>query len=215
MKEHASQVLDQMLQTLQDMAAQGPTDREMEEDLALAVRQASDPDSRVSSVSAAARYSLTGLPAVSLDDLLREQRHLTAADCAKTLGGMLKTAILAMPRSAGQIPDSFNRYPISAKPVAGRTFRLTHAASAAPNEPKACLIIGTDGISFVNGSGGVSTVLWDQCVGFILESKGEWRLLGADGFGFKFKPEAFEGRNDIRSLIDRALPIPIRVGPQS
>jgi hypothetical protein len=209
MKEHAAEVLDRLMAVLEDIAARGPTDLELEEDLTATVRDIEDPDSRPQEVSGWARYAVTGFPILSSAEILEEQRRLTASDCAQTLGDAFATAILAIPPVARK-PQGFSDYPISADIIEGRTFSLSNVKQDKGNR----LIIGPEGISLV-GAKGASTVRWQACVAFILEGEGEWSLLDANGFAITIRPDEFDDIEDIRHMIDDALPIPIRIGTQS
>jgi hypothetical protein len=210
MKEHAAELQDRLIATLDDLAANGPTEEEIEEDGTAMARQAEDPDSRPQDASAAARYAVSGSPAVSMADLIEEHSRLTPAACAASMTEMLETAILAVPPVARR-PGGYNEYPISAPVVEGRSFGRANSKKDDGDR----LIIGPDGVSRVGKNGAASTVRWDSCVAFILEGEGEWVLLDAEGFAVRVESDDFDDIDVIRDLIDRALPIPIRIGTQS
>jgi hypothetical protein len=212
LEEQAEAVQTELLNILGDLAAGGPTEQELADDLTAFMRQGTDPDGRVQDVAAAAEYELVGMPASGFADLVEERRAVTAAGCATELEAMLATAILNGARVSSQhLPPGFNLYPTTCPPLAGRVFRPVSARW--PWEKTNVVIVGPDGISYATPNGRAASVRWADCVALVLRNDGTRTVLGSDGFSVELKPGAWKEGSDLVRLVDQAIPNSLRVGP--
>jgi hypothetical protein len=186
LESQSAQVRAEALAILESMASNGPTQQELDEDLAGFVRNASDPAARVGQVVGAASYEITGMPPHTLAQFIEEQEAITPASCAAELAQALTTGILAAPALAGGPPQGMAGYPISCAPITGMTHRPQRSR---PWERTEVLIAGPEGISRVSRDGAQAvTVRWAECVGWVQDPNGTWHLLGADGFAVDVRP---------------------------
>jgi hypothetical protein len=209
--ENAIPVRDELIKVLDELATAGPTPAELQEDLAALVRAGTDPEYVAQDVASTARYELFGMPPLSTRQLIEESREVRAADCVIEMVAMLNTSILATPRTAPNVDSRFRPYPTDCDPVQGQSFRRERW----PWQKSDRLVVGRDGISYVAASGGVSTVLWRECVALASEGNGYWRLFGADGFAFRLNPATFKSRGVIERLIAGNVPRSLQVPPPS
>jgi predicted Zn-dependent peptidase len=110
LNEHAGFAVDRLMAILRELAADGPTDEEIEFERDSIVRAAEDMDAPVDEVSDAAYDELMGLPVGHWPANLEE---LTAENCARALAEALPTAILDIPPEAeSAVPDEFTHYEV-------------------------------------------------------------------------------------------------------
>jgi predicted Zn-dependent peptidase len=113
LNEHAPLALDRMMGILNDLAADGPTDDELEFERDAFARMAEAMDSPIDEIESAARDELAGSPVESMDDWRARVEALTARDCAEALAEALPTAILDIPPQAeSAAPDGFTHYEV-------------------------------------------------------------------------------------------------------
>ncbi len=209
LQDQASAVRLELMQTLDGMAKQGPTQQELDEDMAAFLRHGSDPDSRIQDVASTAQYELVGMPAVGYAGLIEERRVVTAEGCAAELRQMLDTAILVSPADSGNPPARFKPYPIySTHAVAGRTFKN---AKDKPWQKSERLVIGPEGISILSKDDLAVTVRWSECVALLGEKNQARVVIGADGFTVRVAPDRWRDGGAALALIESSVPPALRV----
>jgi hypothetical protein len=211
LEEQAAAVRSALLAVLGDMAEHGPTEEELEEDLKGFIRAGTDPDARAGDVAAAANYELVGMPAFGFQELLAERKAVTAEMCASELMASLGTALLRYPGAAGRPPTIFNHYSTNAgPPIAGKTFSKL---GTRPWQKHIQIVAGPEGMSLVRPDGRVTTVRWADCVALEMRGGGIWTLYGADGYSIEFDSTNWKDGAALRDLIDRSVPVELRVSP--
>ena len=199
-----AEVLDEVLRGL---AADGPTEAELAEDLAEWRAVDEDPRIALEAATAAAMEHLHGDPDWDPAKHRAEREAVGAGDVRAALADYPATAILSVPEGVEPALPGFSRYPEHLDtPVTGRTFprRLL-----GPVPRGAHLVVGDEGVSLVLRDG-AATVRWDDVIGYG-EGPDQLRTLyGGDGCMIDLHPAFFRSGQDAVALVEARVPADVR-----
>ncbi len=206
--EHAALVTGRLLATLNDLAGDGPTERELEFVAERARRDLSDRQALLDDLDNQAFDELLGIPPRSHAEWLEEVRALRPADCAAAVAQALPGAILELPRAlhSDGPPAGFAIYapepPTQPRPE-GPSFREKDETDC-PQRP--CeYTLGPDYFHLQPGDGSdPETVAWDDVVGVAGHAGNGHDLLIRDGRLFDISAWAYhDGEAFVAALRER------------
>lgn len=204
-EQNARRVSAEMLETLDALAAEGPTGDELEEELTENRVYSADPTGLTSQLYYAALQHLLGQPDPGTNANLAEQERLTPADVARAMDDVRKTLLAIVPETVESLPG-LGDYPVSSRGViaGGRRFRppglrLRRAADA----PE--LLVGEEGVVFTAGAHRV-TVPYNRCTVALRYGDGGRLLLSDDGFFAAVRPDEWKHWREAVAAIDAAVP---------
>ncbi len=201
--QNVRRVAEEALRTIEELAADGPTAEELEDELFQARRSAANPSELHSRLFYAAAQHLMGAPHETAGSLLtaqegsderghRAQPRARARDAARDRPGRARRAPRAR-RISGLLCHDRRGAPLS---PAGLRLR-----SAAVPE----LVVGEEGVSV--GVGGFRTAArFDQCVAALQYPDGSWTLLSRDGFFVVMEPGAWNKGAEAVAAVAAAVP---------
>lgn len=160
----ATTVLDALTRTFGDIAANGPTDAELEHERELVRRTCLDFQAPLAELDGVLRDELHGRPPESNSEWLASVEALTTDACARALAAAWPTALIEVPDSVPEPPAGFSRYAATAPSLprpAGPAF-AEKAHADCPSGP--CEIVIGDGHLFMQPGDGSErwTVRWED-----------------------------------------------------
>lgn len=201
--ERIRQVVDGLLAIVRELAADGPTDQELGQEMSAYVRQYEDRDGRIGLLAATAFDTLWDGPVRTAEQLLEERRQVDAPMAATVLSTALET-LLVMANC--EPVEELHAYPSwSPTRVDGREYGP--AGFFLPGRrPKERLFAGPDGITVAVNPGEWLTVRYADCVASVHEAPTIRSLLGRDGMRVGVVAEAWKDGARVIAEIDRAIP---------
>jgi zinc protease len=198
--QNAQRVATEMLVSLEALAEEGPTEEELEDELADARRYASDRSELPSHLFYAAAQHLFGATWEGSAKHLEEQERLTAAEVASAIETARRSLLALVPESVGEL-EGLSPYPLSAPEVfTGRRFRPRGLRlRPAADDPK--LVLGEEGV-MIEGPGSRTAVRFDRCVAALRYQDGSRTLLSEDGFYLIVEPALWKGGAEIVAELD-------------
>jgi hypothetical protein len=205
----APKVRAAFLATLDEFLASGPTDAEMDQDRAGAERAFADPDSGYGELDRAAHGELIGYPHDTSEQLLAEMRAISPEEARAAVEAAVDGGILigpVTPPPDGESGRSWKPYPNwSAAQVEGRRHdRSTRKYPWSPREEE--LIVGADGVTWLDRAGHPVTVRFADCIGVVIESDGARWIYGRDGFRVRVHVADWKDGAKAVAAIDTAVP---------
>lgn len=201
--ERVEPVIDGLLAILRELASDGPTQAELDQELAAHLRGYTDRDGRLSLLAVTAHDLLWGGPGLSAEAFAQERRDMDPPTAAAAVRTALDTMLVLAKRSpvAGLAP-----YPASsAERVAGREHGP--AGFFLPGrKPKDRLISGPDGLTIVLDTGELLTVRYQDAVSCEHVDGDSRIVLGRDGIRVGVAAKAWRDGGRIIEDIDRAIP---------
>jgi hypothetical protein len=207
-----------LLEATDQFADRGPTADELADDRAAYARYRDDPDSGYGLLDRAVHQELLGIPRRSAEEELAEHQAVTPEDVREAFAKTLDEALLAGPLGAPPVGLSgrqWSAYPIwSEQVVTGRTFDRTTKRFPWSRTTEE-LIVGPDGVSWLDGTGNVRTVRYDDCVGLLIDQDGARVVNGRDGFRVVVRASEWKRGDAAVAAVDRAIPeaLVIRLPP--
>ena len=193
------------LALLDAMAADGPSEEELDVERAVRERAESDPGSWIPYLGWVAGEHLVGNPYLSRADAVREAREVTSEDVASAFGRARETLLVVTTDEVSE-PPGFSQYPMfSTHRLEGRRHRPSGLRARLGRGERRELISSPDGISIVYPEHGAVTARYDATVLCIREG-GVRTLLSDDGFFVPVDPEAWHGGAEVVAEIDAAVP---------
>jgi hypothetical protein len=199
-----------LLETIDDIAARGPTDDELAEMYERMARDMQDPMSIPARLESRLRDELFGASPVAMADRLDEQYRLQSDEVASAFRRARESMILVVPPSGNLPQRPFKLYPGPTRGSmgVGRTFGLASTKRQAPwaKAPTPTLTVAESGIAVDDIRGRrLVGIRWQDCVAVGWER--DFRsVVGRDGWILRiFAGEWRDGRAAI-SLIDRLAP---------
>ena len=212
-EQNARRVCEEILSTIDTLAADGPTPEELQEELLDTQRLAADRSQVTSQLFYAAAQHLMGESFKSAREHLETQERLTAAEVAAAIEVARRSAIVIVPEAPAEL-SGLNDYPTSS-PVAVTGRRFTGAGVRLRRrgwEP--VLTVGEQGVT-IAAEQWRTTVAFDQCVALLRYPDDTRTLLGEDGYFAHVDPRAWRRGMDAAAAIDAAVPeeLVIRMEP--
>jgi hypothetical protein len=204
LEEHVDVVAGQFVDTIAQLASDGPTDDEMIEQRAQYGR-APDQGARVTAMlDGRARDELLGAQPFTEAELDAEMAALESSDVAAALGAAYETAIVAVPEGSARPHPSFSPWGTGAHaPVEGRRFRVRGLSGAAR---KRDFRISETAVSMKMPDGETVTIAFDDCVAAIAEPDGKITLHSVDGSYIAIVPSALRDGAEAEAALRAGLP---------
>ncbi|HEY0403074.1 MAG TPA: hypothetical protein VGD09_13730 [Blastococcus sp.] len=194
---------------LERLAQEGPLTAELDHERAVLAGYLDDPRSAAGEARALAQAQVTGIPAMSSEDVRREAESLTPEQVRACAAALRDAAVLGVPESLASPPAGLPRLPEwSADVVTGRVF-ARRKLSAVPKCAR--LVVGPDGASVVLGDDRRVTVRWVEAVGLVETGSGEFLLLGRDGFTLPISASDWRDGDEAVALARAATPVELQV----
>ena len=171
--------VDALLGSIDDLADLGPENHALAQALAEFESWTSDPSATPGVAAMLAWHELMRGRPRNLDEFLSDIRAVSADEVATVVAGMRDRAIVVVPEGAELIDPRFTTLePTSAQPVVG----IAYTAAPTPDDPAddARLIVGADGVTFVDGDEQL-TVRFAECVAAVRFPDDAFVLYAADG----------------------------------
>ncbi len=203
---HAKVVQDDMLEVLQALASEGPTEEEIHEVAAEWKRNADQPGALEGQIQAKAFNELLGYPSRSLEELHQDILATTPASAAKVLRDALGSALLLLPEGVTCTNAAYRLYPRSSqKPVTGRAHRSIKTPFPwSKNQVR--LIVGDDGVSAVDAAGNSDTVLYAELAAAAEHPERGLELIGHDGYRIIVRPAHWRDGERALARIRSSIP---------
>jgi zinc protease len=199
--EHATRVRDGILDVLEALAADGPTEGELADAAADARRWWADPSALTGRLDQAATDVLFGKKPEDVASLVSEVESLEPRDIASLLEGALAAAILVAPPGATPVGRGYVRYDPDAAPrPEGRTYR---GVGQRPWDRKPTLVADETGIALVQPHEPDVVVPFASCVAVVRRDDGAVSLLGRDGSSVEFVPTWVRNGDELLALVER------------
>lgn len=214
--EHAPFAVDRLMAILGELAADGPTEEELEFERDGIARAIEDMESPIDEIEDASFDELMGVPVRSLDEWHASVESLSARDCAAALAEALPTAILDIPPEAeSAVPDDFTHYeskpPQLPKPD-GPSFREKDETDC-PVRP--CVYTaGEEHLHLQPGDGGdPDSIPYSEVVGAIGEGARSVRLVTRDERRFEISRFKFPEADRLFELLRERIPAELWLPP--
>jgi hypothetical protein len=209
LEEDAEKVRAAFLATVDQFASSGPTEQELADDRTAYDRAMTDPDAGYGELDRAAHSELTGHPYSTTAELRAEMRSATPASVRDAIARALDGAILMGPLGGapvGQSARQWRDYPVwSTSWVQGE--RLDRSNRKFPwSKRTEELIIGRDGVSWIDQGQRAVTVRYAELVGMVIDADGARILHGRDGFRVRVHAADWDHGTQAVAAIDSAVP---------
>jgi zinc protease len=204
--EHAVAARDSLLGALREVAAEGPTPEELQDDFAAFQAALAEPTEAADFLYGRASDELLPGPAHTVDQLVEGRAALTREGIAEALAAALGSLILTTPEGTGDVVEGLNPYPLwSRQRVDGRGHRL-RGLNLARDLRKVRLIAGREGITIITPADEALTVPFAECVAVKRWTDGTRGLWSEDGFYVEVTPTDWRNGEDVVRLIDESVP---------
>jgi hypothetical protein len=208
--ENVSEVERIVLETIDDMAARGPTEEDIEEQYDRMVRDLSDPVSIPSRLDARTTDALMGHPSRSTAAMLDAYWRLRPDEVAEAFRKARETMLLLIPSTGFRPQRPMHAYPsvTTSPPGRGRSFEQATTRGKTPwsRTPAARLTVGDAGVSVDSPDGiRIIGVRWADCVA-VVQGAGARSVLALDGTTLSIIEQDWRGGRDAVGLIDRFAP---------
>ena len=214
-KDHnAARVRDELLGVLDDLASSGPTEEELERDLAAYRRSREDPASTFGMLDWFAREQLLGGGKTSNAELVAEREALTADEVREAVAEAVASLLVLVPDGTGaRDAHRFADYDTTTTTgIEGRQF--TSAQEGVAWEHQHVLTVGERGVMMVGRTDDEPmTVLFDGCAAVIRLLSGGVRIVDAGGGWIGVDPHAYPDGREALEAVEAALDDPDLVVP--
>lgn len=214
---HATSAVERViLETIDDVAARGPTEDELAEEYQQLLRAASDPAAIPSRLDAHLRDHLLGMPSTSMAQLIDDQWRLRSDDVARAFRQARESMLLVLPPSGDRPQRPLKRYPgTDLRDMGrGRVYDLAKGKRRVPwGKPGtiARLTVADQGIS-IDAKGGrrFLGIRWSDCVAVIRDPDARV-VLARDGTRLRVVASDWNDGRDALRMIDHVVPNDVKV----
>lgn len=210
--DNVRRVTAEALRTIDELAADGPSDEELDDELFQARRYSANASELQSQLFYAAAQHLLGAPDETAASLLAAQERLTSENVARSLEEARTTLLVIVPDSPVELPG-LNEYPnSSATVVEGRRFRPPGLRLRSGSLPE--LVVGAEGASVSVGDFRTAA-RFDECVALLRHPDGTRTLLSEDGFFVVVDPSSWRKGSEAVAAVEAAVPaeLVVRMDP--
>lgn len=214
MAVNSDRVIEETLAVLDELAADGPNDEELDDERRLAERSLTDPTEVTRELYYATAQHLLGAEFRQPAELAAERTALRSEEVAAALRETLDTLLVIAPDDAER-PARLAEYPLSSShAVAGREHR-TRGFSLRPKRIPA-LVVGPEGVTLRSTPDRHVTARFDDCVAALRYPDGSRTLLTDDGFFLPVDPGLWRDGRDAVRAVDAAIPAArtVRIEPE-
>jgi predicted Zn-dependent peptidase len=201
--ERIRQVTDGLLGIVRQLATDGPTQHELDQELSGYLRQYEDRDGRIALLASTAFDTLWGGVVRTAEELFAERRAVDPAKARDALAAALETMLVMANCEA---VAGLEPYPAwSPSRVDGREYGP--AGFFLPGrKPKERLYVGPEGVTIAVAPGEWLTVRYADCVACVHEAPGIRTLLGRDGMRVGVVADGWKDGARAIEEIDRVVP---------
>ncbi|HEX6867233.1 MAG TPA: insulinase family protein [Candidatus Limnocylindrales bacterium] len=201
--ERIEPVIDGLLGILHELAADGPTQAELDQELTAHLRGYGDRDGRLSLLAVTAHDLLWGGPVLTAEAFAQERREMDPPTAAAAVRSALETLLVLANRSP--IPG-LAAYPGSSTDrVAGREYGP--AGFFLPGrKPKDRLVSGPDGLTVILDTGELLTIRYAHAVSCEHVDETARIVLGRDGIKIGVAASDWKDGKRVIEDIDRSIP---------
>ena len=204
---HATQVRDEILRTLKELASGNARDEELAAEVRGFERQLRDPDAVPSELDHRLLDELLGAPRQSANEVLEELRAVAPAQVAAALSQALSTAILVAPDDTPPPPPPFVQFsPRRPGPLRGRSHRPRIASLPVARDRTADLRASEAGVSMVLPDGDHRTIPWDACEAVLCEADRNLTIIAGDASSLELDLSKMRDTHAFVSLLLRKVP---------
>lgn len=204
--EHAGRVRDGLVEILDGLASEGPSEQELDLERTRAMSAIPDPENTPYYLDALASGVLLGQEPLWKEDLIRERAEVTSPSAATALGEVMDSLMLFVPSGSARPSQRF-------KPYLEETDRAVEGRSYSPrlSRPRMRmqgnrLIVGPEGVSRIIRDGEVVTIRFDQCVAVHREILGALTLQGRNGAWLRLSGVDFPDHHTVVASVEEAVP---------
>ena len=213
MAANSDRVIEETLTVLETLAADGPTEEELDDERRFADRSLTDPTEIPGHLFYAAAQHLLGAELVQPAELVRQRKELGREEIAAALAEALETLLVIAPPATAR-PYRLAEYPLTtAAPINGRVFPSRGFGVRRSRLPQ--LVVGDEGVTIRTADASRITARFDECVVALRYPDTSRTLLTSDGFFVGVDPAMWRNGRDAVRAIDAALPpdLTIRMEP--
>lgn len=195
-----------LLEVLDEIAADGPSDEERAQWLLAMETAAADPNSASSMAASYAEDELFG-DFETNEEALEKMRAVTAAEAAAALREAMKSALLAIPEEDAEPPPPPYKEFTSAQPtmqIDGRRFPPKGLKGRLGREGFA--VLGENAVAWQSPDGKQLGVAFDECEAMMTWEDGTVQLVEANGSWFSLETNTLRGGEELRAAVLRAVP---------
>jgi predicted Zn-dependent peptidase len=201
----AGSVANAIMDILEKLAHDGPTEEELRHDHDGMAEAFSDPRSAESEALSCAAAHLVSRPHIPEEQVLEEHRGLAPSTVAAAVAEMLASAIAVVPEDLEFARPRFREVPPSCgAPLRGREFKRRRFGSWAP--PGSRLHLATDGVSVTLDDGDHFTTLWSNVNGVGVGSDGVYLVQSEDGVGIPLRAADWQGGREVIKVLEEQVP---------
>jgi zinc protease len=201
--ERIRTVIDGLLGVVRDLAADGPTQAELAQEMTAYLRQYDDRDGRISLLAITAADTLWNGPVATAEQFVEERRQVDPAAAGAAMTSALDTLLVLA--HCEQLPG-LSPYPAwSSTRVEGREYG-PRGIFLPGRKPKERVIAGRDGITVALGPQEWLTVRYADCVASVHVDPTFRILLSRDGTQLAVEETALKDGARVIEEIDRAIP---------
>jgi zinc protease len=201
--ERIGQVVERLLGIARELAADGPTQQELDQEIDATMRQYEDRDGRIAFLVMTALDTLWGGRVRTVEESYEERRRVEPGAAAAAMRDGLETLLVMA--NCDPVPGLAPYPSWSPTRVDGRE----HAPAGfflPGRRPKDRLISGPAGVTVAVSPTDWLTVRFDECVAVIHETPSVRILLGRDGNRVAVAGEAWKDGPAVIEEIDKAVP---------
>ena len=214
MAVNSSRVVEETLEVLDAVAADGPDEEELDDERRFAERSLRDPTEVPGQLFYSAASRLLGAEFEQPAALARTRAELSSEEVAGALREALDTLLVIAPPDTAR-PERLEAYPLESRSVL--TGRVHHARGFGVRRSRLPqLVVGDEGVVIRPSEDRHVTARFDDCVAALRTPDGTRTLLTRDGFYVTVDPSLWrDGREAVRA-IDAALPdaVTVRMEPE-
>ena len=211
---NSERVVEETLLVLETLAADGPSDEELDDERRFAARAIADPTAVLGQLSYTAGQHLLGAEFVQPAEIERMRAELTRSEIAGALAEALDSLLVIAPPGTEQ-PTRLSRYPLeSTETLEGKLYRPAGTRLRRSRGTK--LVLGAEGVLLQPEPDRHVAARFDRCAAVLRYSDGSRTLLTADGFFIAVDPSAWRSGDEIVRAIDAAIPdeLVVRMEPE-
>ncbi|NJD28434.1 MAG: insulinase family protein [Chloroflexi bacterium] len=211
--EKVADVQRAMLETIDDVAARGPSEDEIADYCETFLRDASDPMAYPARLDRRVQDTLMGIEPTSVATRVDEMWRLQPDQVAAAFRAARETMLLLLPANAIPPNRAFKPYPQPPPgPLGqGQTFEFVPAKGTKIDRrrtPK--LFVGAQGLTVDTPAGRYASITWTDCVAVIRDDY-ERAILARDGSSVVITPESWRNGYGAIALVDRYAPAAVVV----
>jgi predicted Zn-dependent peptidase len=203
MAANTNRVVEETLAVVETLAADGPTDEELDDERRFAARRLASPTDAPGHLFYAAAQHLLGGEFQQPGELERARSSLTAAEIAGALREAFDSLLVIAPPDTRR-PERLADYPLSStSTLTGTVFRPPGLRLRRSGTPE--LVLGTDGVLLRPDPERHVTARFGDCAAVLRYPDGSRTILTDDGFFVAVDPSAWRKGAEIVRAIDAAV----------